>query len=140
MNGVVNLGVGNGAPHRLLARYHTQIDSISGLNYFNDKRFKKILNTRLRHLKWNLNACLNACLNLDSLGLNLLPDREKLYAIISKELESNHMAPSGKAPAFGAGIRRFESCRPSQIFTLSLIQTAFRHTFATLASLFLIYF
>ena len=29
-------------------------------------------------------------------------------------------SPSGKAPAFGAGIRRFESCRPSHILSLAI--------------------
>ena len=28
------------------------------------------------------------------------------------------MSPSGKAPDFDSGIRRFESCHPSQIFPM----------------------
>ena len=32
-------------------------------------------------------------------------------------------SPSGKAPAFDAGIRRFESCRPSQMLEMHLKQS-----------------
>ena len=34
---------------------------------------------------------------------------------------SDGASPSGKAPVFGTGIRRFESCRPSQFACKSLI-------------------
>src|SRR5947209_17294503 len=37
-------------------------------------------------------------------------------------------SPSGKAPVFGTGIRRFESCRPSQPPTGSLSNVRLRFT------------
>ena len=45
-------------------------------------------------------------------------------------------SPSGKAPAFGAGIRRFESYRPSHFLSLSLMKRPFDYTMITLANLF----
>lgn len=52
-----------------------------------------------------------------------LVTKYKRYLILSV---INGAWPSGKAAAFGAAIRRFESCRPSQRKSLELVSGVFR--------------
>jgi hypothetical protein len=45
-----------------------------------------------------------------------MEDARYMGAFLKRRAAHTGASPSGKAPAFDAGIRRFESCRPSQVF------------------------
>ena len=45
-----------------------------------------------------------------------MEDARYMGAFLTRPRAHTGASPSGKAPAFDAGIRRFESCRPSQVF------------------------
>jgi hypothetical protein len=49
---------------------------------------------------------------------------EPIPVFSAKTCQDDGASPSGKAPAFDAGIRRFDPCRPSHLFSFKPIHTA----------------